>query len=416
MGRIAVIGGGIGGLTAAYLLSRRHHVTLFEKEQRLGGNAYTLDTREGHAVDIAVAAFGRAGYPHFYRLLDELGIETAVSPGAFTSMHDLDTGEGMYVTPSLTGLLAQRFDLLRPRHLRELLRLRAGLVRLQALVADGDPDLTLDEALSWIPELEGAPGRMLLFALCLLSSMSCDEVLAAPAAFFAEKLAIHSDVVSPRAFYSVRCVPGGTRRYVQALAGHLPDGVVLRAPVRAVVRDDHGVIVVSGGEHRRFDDVVIACNADQALGLLDAPTEREEALLGAWRYKDGTVVVHTDHAAFPARPLIQAYTFLYTRRDGRLQTSVNGCLWREPGVARDCRHIASQHPNFPIREDQVELRTVLRTPIFDFPACRTTPELPSLNGTRHTYYCGSYFGHGLHEDAVASAVAAARALGVSSTI
>ena len=97
--RIAIIGGGIAGLTTAYLLARRHEITLFEKTGRVGGNAYTHTTRDGHQVDIAVAAFGRAGYPNFYRLIDELGVRAQRSPGAFMSLKNLDSGEGLYITP-----------------------------------------------------------------------------------------------------------------------------------------------------------------------------------------------------------------------------------------------------------------------------------------------------------------------------
>ena len=96
--RIAIIGGGVAGLTAAHLLRERHHVTLFERAQRLGGNAYTLDTRAGYAVDIGVAAFGQAGYPRFYGLLEQLGIKPRISPGSFLSVHNLDTAPEFYLT------------------------------------------------------------------------------------------------------------------------------------------------------------------------------------------------------------------------------------------------------------------------------------------------------------------------------
>jgi predicted NAD/FAD-binding protein len=122
--------------------------------------------------------------------------------------------------------------------------------------------------------------------------------------------------------------------------------------------------------------------------------------------------VHRDYTAFPKRELMQPYTFLYRRRDGVLSTSVNGALWLESAVPDTCDLISSQHPNFPIREDRIELDTVLRTPIFDFDSCATTHRLEELNGVNNTYYCGSYFGYGLHEDAIRSAVEVARRLGV----
>jgi predicted NAD/FAD-binding protein len=411
--RVAVIGGGAAGLAAGHFLRRDFELTLFEQGSRLGGNAYTFTARDGQEVDIAAAAFGRAGYGCFFRLLDELGIATRPSAGAFLSIHDLDSRQGIYVTPSLRGLRAQRFRLLRPSQLRPFWELWRGLASARRIQrAGGFGDLTVREGLRLLPRISGDAETILVCALCLLSSMSAEEVLEAPARFFFEKLAVHDDVLSPRAVYSVRTLPGGTRSYVSALARAFGDRIVLDARIRAVLRDGDRVRIVSDRREDVFDKAIFACNADQALGLLEAPTPLERELLSAWRYKEGRLVVHRDHAAFPRRELMQAYTFLYRRRDGVLSTSVNGSLWFESGVPRSCDLIASQHPNFPIREDRIELDTVLRTPIFDFRSCATTPRLPALNGVKNTYYCGSHFGHGLHEDAIRSAAEVARALGV----
>jgi predicted NAD/FAD-binding protein len=412
--RIAVIGGGAAGLAAGHFLRRDFELTLFEKESRLGGNAYTFTARDGQQVDIAVAAFGRAGYKHFFRLLAELGIPTRASAGAFMSLHDLDNQQGIYMTPSLRGLRAQRFGMLRPSQLRPFWELSRGLASARTIQREGGfDDLTVREGLRLLPRISGDAEKIFLCALCLLSSMSAEEVLEAPAGFFFEKIAIHNDVMSPRAVYSVRTVAGGTRSYVSALARAFGDRIVRNARIRAVLRDDDRVrIAFSDGEEAGFDKVIFACSADQVLDLLEAPTPLERELLSAWRYKDGRLVVHRDHTAFPKRELMQAYTFLYRQRDGGFSTSVNGSLWFEPGVPDTCDLIASQHPNFPIREDRIELDTMLRTPIFDSRSCATTARLPALNGIENTYYCGSYFGHGLHEDAIGSAVEVARGLGV----
>jgi predicted NAD/FAD-binding protein len=412
--RIAIVGGGVAGLTAGYLLHPTYDVTLFEKTGRLGGNAYTWTSRVGEEVDIAVAAFGKAGYPTFYRLLSRLGVKTSMCLSAYMSFHDLDRGTGIYLTPTLRGLFAQRFRVLGPRQVGILLRLLRGVRSGIRTRANGEfADLTFEAALERIPQLVGESRVALLCALCLLSSMSPAEVLAAPADFFFGKLAAHHDVVSPRAATSVRAVRKRTRSYLDALAAPLRERVVLDARLRRVARSDDGVtLTFDDGSTTAFDKVIFACPVDQALALLESPTDDERALLGAWRYKDGRVVVHRDHSGFPAWPLMQAYTFLYRDRAGAFETSVNGCLRYEPGVPKTCDLISSQHPNVPIRDELVELDTVLRTPIFDFASCATIPHLGRLNGVRRTYYCGSCFGYGLHEDAVRSAVQVAALLGV----
>jgi predicted NAD/FAD-binding protein len=414
--RVAVIGGGIAGLTAAYLLGRSHRVTLFEKEPRLGGNAYSFTPKPGEpALDVAVAAFGLAGYGNFYALLEELGLPSAACAKSYMSLHDLDTHAGLYLTPTLKGVAAQRFALVKPRTLASLVNLMSGLRRSQARWERGElAGATFAEALDAETKISGDAKKILLCALCLMSSMDAPEVLATPAAFFLGKLRRHDDVISPKAMYSVRCVAGGTRAYVERLGAAIAASGEIRRGlgVASVRRRGSGVVVVdrSGGE-TSFDHVVFACNADQALALLADPSPLETELLSPWRYKEGRVVVHRDHRSFPARELIQAYTFLYTDRGGELRTSVNGALWHQPSADPACDYISTQHPNFEIRPELTALDVTLRTPIFDFASIATIPRLPSLNGRQNTWYCGSHFGFGLHDDAVSSAMHVAGALG-----
>jgi predicted NAD/FAD-binding protein len=145
---------------------------------------------------------------------------------------------------------------------------------------------------------------------------------------------------------------------------------------------------------------------------VENPTEAETKLLGTWRYKDGLVVVHQDYSSFPKKSLLRLYGYLYTQNEGEYQTSINATYGQQNGVSRNCQHLGTQHPNFPIDEKLVEFKKIFRTPIYDAASFATISRLPSLNGKMNTYYCGSHFGFGLHEDAVRSAVAVASELGV----
>lgn len=379
----------------------------------MGGNAYSHRTAKGEVLDVAVAAFGKAGYKNFYALLDELGVPTELCTNSYMSFHNLDTREGLYLTLSARGALFQGLSLFRPANLQSLAALFVGLQRAQRRRASGSlAGVTLGRCLADLPEFSGDAKVLFLSALALLSSMQVPELLEAPAEFFLNKLKTHHDVISPKAVYSVRCVRDGTRRYVNALCARYRKDIRFHARLRSVERGEGGAVLVSeDGSRERFDAVVLAVNPDQALALLAEPTPLERELLGAWRYKDGRVVVHRDHSAFPPRQLIEAYTFLYTMRDGKMETSVNGALWHEPQAPADCDYISAQHPNYPIRPDLTELDTVLRTPLFDFRSVATIPRLPELNEQGQSYFCGSYFGYGLHEDAVTSAKAVAAKLG-----
>jgi len=162
-----------------------------------------------------------------------------------------------------------------------------------------------------------------------------------------------------------------------------------------------------------FDKIVFACNADQALALLEKPTEQETKLLGPWKYKEGLMVVHKDHRCFPDRELCQSWTCLQSTKKRTPHFSITICGWRLcPGTPRDSQYLATQHPNFPIREKQLDFQKHFRTPLYDFSSYNTIKDLPALNGQNNSYYCGSHFGFGLHNDAVESAIEVAKMLGI----
>jgi predicted NAD/FAD-binding protein len=403
--RIAIIGGGIAGLTAAHLLGEKYAITVFEKDGRLGGNAYTLDTRDREEIDISVFAFNSVSYPNFFKLLSRLGIEVArfgIS-GVTATSYDLDTHRASYFAPfSLRSLT--------PGRLRTSFRFYSGMKRSIRLLEEGRLEgLSMADAMKLVPDLKGDAYLQLIFALCLASSMHYDEVMAAPATFFVEKLRDHF-APGPTTF---RYTPRRTRSYVEALSRSFRDRTVLFARIRRVARTETSITLqMEDGQAQVFDKVIFACNADQALALLDEPTNSEQRLLGAWKYTDGLVVVHRDDTSFPPPGLRALYEYMYTNQNGKIETSINACYRFQPGVSASNDLLGTQHPNFPIREDRIEFQKTFRTPIFDTESVKTIPELPSLNGTMNTFYCGSHFGHGLHEDAVSSAAAVARQLGV----
>ena len=410
--KAAIIGGGIAGLTAAYLLNSRYDISLFEKDERVGGNAHTISTEEGLTFDIAVAVFGRRSYPNFKKLLKELGVEICYLSGNGFGWRNLDTDEAQFIVPTLRGTFATKFYALRPRIFSALVSAMRNMRRGKRMYEQGKLDgLTMQEAYDLLPPFRENMHYLHQFVMCVVSSMYYDEVMEAPAPFFFGKMSKHSDFFE-NPLYGMFQARGNTISYVKALASHFEDKIVLNSRIRSVARDEGGALLnMEDGSQQRFDKLVFACNPDQALKLLEKPTAEEETLLGPWAYKDGPIVVHTDRRCFPAE-YDNLFTFIYTNRDGKIHTSVNGHIRALRRMPNDCKIISSQHPNFPIDEDRIKYSRVFRTPIYTKDSVATIRELPSLNGTANTFYCGSYFGYGLHEDAVSSAVKVAERLGV----
>ncbi|MCP4753505.1 MAG: FAD-dependent oxidoreductase [Proteobacteria bacterium] len=402
--KIAIIGGGIAGLMAAYLLDRKHDITLFEKDSRLGGNAYTLNTRDNHTFDISVFAFSKSSYTNFFKLLSELNVEDTsfAVRGLGTCYRNLDTKETNVFSPLM----------LNPRwaipSIRAGFKLRKAIIEGVRLLDEGKMDgLTTAEGLKLIANLEEKTYFRMVCIICLAASMYFDEVLKSPAAFYFGKL---------KKFFTnanFRLVKNKTKTYVDAMVDAIGGNIVLNSTVKSVARSENEVTIkTEDGQSQKFDKIVFACNADQVLDMVENPTDEEKRLLGIWNYKDGLVVVHQDYSSFPRRSLHRMYDYLYTHRDGKYHTSINASYWYQKGVSKKCRHLGSQHPNFPIDEKLVEFKKVFRTPIFETESFAMVDELPSLNGKMNSYFCGSHFGFGLHEDAVKSAVEVAEQLGV----
>ncbi len=411
--KVAIIGGGISGLTAGYLLNDKYDITLFEKQDRLGGNMYTLKTHDGHIFDISIFFFNKYTYENFFKLLEMLGLKVNTWPmaGASMTLQNLDNKETFYLNldpakgPGLNGL-----NLKAPLTIISLL---INIVRIKRLLEDGEfEDKTMKEGLELIPQLKGDAKKMLLFPLCLMASMHYHELLKAPAEHFMGKLETHFGTI--RKATGWRLINYRTDDYIDALSRPFRDKIVLNSDIKSVLRTDDDVTLKMGdGSEQVFDKVIFACYADQALKLLDMPTKAEKRILGTWTYNDGLVVVHKDDRLFPKKELLGMYEYLFTDHGGdEIETSINASYGYEKGVDDDCDYLGTQFPNIPIEEDLIEFQKVFRTPIYTNESMPMIEELPKLNGAKNSYYCGSHFGYGLHEDAVTSAVEVVKMLGV----
>ena len=416
--RIAVIGAGAAGITAAHLLQSAHEVTLLEKNNYLGGHTNTVRIETGAdaglAVDTGFIVLNDKTYPTLHRLLADLCVPVQLSDMSF-SYSDGETGIE-YAGTTLNGLFAQRRNLLRPSFLsmlRDLVKFsRLGLARLD------DDSLThgsLRELLA-----AGGFGRPFLEWYLLpmgaaIWSAPYQEVLDFPARTFVRFFANHG-LLSLRDRPRWQTVEGGSSAYVQRFKERFRGTVRISQRITRISRSETGVMVHFEDEDSlEFDKLVIAAHADEALALLEMPTTLERSLLGAWRYQKNEAVLHTDESFLPRLHRARA-SWNYHREPGASTTepaSVTYHMNRLQGFTASREYCVTLNPRRPIRKDHELRRFTYHHPVYSEAAIRTQPELPALNGTLNTYYCGSYFGYGFHEDAVRSGANVAAAFGVT---
>ena len=405
--KIAVIGAGISGLASAWLLSRHHEVTLFEAGDYLGGHTHTVTIEEGPdagtGVDTGFIVFNEATYPLFIAFLDQLGVASRATEMSF-GFHCRETGF-TYAGNNLNGVFSQRANLVSPRFWRFLLEIGRFCRQAEADLA-GDADLgTLADYLARHRFQPFMADHYLAPMAAAIWSTPAGRVTAFPARSFLRFFKNHG-LLDLRHRPRWRTVSGGSHSYVRAFRDRFRGAIRLDSPVQQVRRADDGVeLAFADRSAERFDAVVVAAHADQALRLLADPSADESRLLGAWRYELNTTVLHTDTSVLP--PVERAWACWNFRRErgdqGERPVYVTYSMNLLQGLATRRHYLVTLNRPGGYDEGQVLARMDYHHPLYTDASMATQAALPSLNGVRRTWFCGSYFGYGFHEDAVRSA-------------
>lgn len=397
------------------MLSREHHVELFEREPRLGGHAHTHDVTTSDrgvvSLDTGFLVYNERTYPNFVRLLDQLGVASHATEMCFSVRCRRCRLE--YASQSLSALVAQRWRALDPRHMAMLLEIVRYFRTARTFLRSAEGyDLTLGGFLA----REGFSSRLTRhFVLPMAGaiwSASFADLLGMPARTILRFYENHG-LLSAAGAMPWRTVAGGSRRYVDAIARAISGRVHLATPVERIVRLDAGVDVHAGhGAGGRFDRVIIATHADTALGLLSDPSPAEEEALGAFRYSVNRTVLHTDTSVLPrTRRAWAAWNCdIHDCRDTSAPVSVTYHLNRLQGVGGDAQYCVTLNGD-PGPSAQVLAETTYTHPVIDRAAVMAQARLDSLNGQRHTFYCGAHFRFGFHEDGLSSALRVAARFG-----
>jgi len=413
--KIAVIGSGVSGLSAAWLLARRHDVTLYEAERRLGGHSHTVEAPAPGgtvAVDMGFIVYNAANYPNLVALFDHLGVATKPTDMSFAV--SLDAGRLEYGGNDLTTLFAQRSNLLRPRFWSMLGDLMRFYREAPAHACALDARMTsLGDYLDAQGYGRAFQDDHLLPQAAAIWSTSTKAMRDYPAAAFIRFCQNHGLLnIVDRPLW--RTVEGGSRTYVAKLAAALGDRVRLGATVAALASSPAGVTVrETSGRTQRFDQVVVATHADQGLALLEAPTPRQRALLGAFVYSRNHAVLHTDVRLMPRRTKTwSAWNYVgRTTPGGDQELCVTYWMNALQDLPRDNPLFVTLNPYTAPDPTKVIRTEVYDHPLFDAAAMRAQKQLWDLQGEGGLWWCGAYFGAGFHEDGLQSGLAVAEALG-----
>jgi predicted NAD/FAD-binding protein len=409
--RIAIVGSGVSGLVAAHRLHPSHDVTVFEAGGHAGGHTNTVrvvtDDAE-HDVDTGFIVFNDRNYPNFERLLGELGVASQPSEMSF-SVAD-DAGRFEYSGSSANGLYATRRNLVSPTFQRMV----ADYVRLNRLaprlLAQPGPGPSLAQWLRDERFSQPFVDRLIVPQAAAVWSADPAQMWSFPARFLVEFFANHG-MLGLRDRPNWRTVTGGSQRYVEALTRPFRDRLRLQTPVRRVERfADRVEVTPAGGEPERFDEVVIATHADQALALLAdaAPLERE--LLGAFPYQDNEAVLHTDANMLPRRKRAWASWNYHLLDEPTGRSTVTYHMNRLQSLRADREYCVTLN-----RSERIDPATVLRTiayahPVYTAGGVAAQARHGEISGRNRTHYCGAYWGWGFHEDGVRSGLRVADAL------
>ncbi|MBD1584051.1 NAD(P)/FAD-dependent oxidoreductase [Pseudoalteromonas sp. S16_S37] len=415
MKKVAIIGSGISGMTAAYLLSDKFDVQVFEKNDYIGGHTATVDVQvdgQNYAVDTGFIVFNDRTYPKFEKLLAQLGINRQPTQMSF-SVKNTQTGFE-YNGHTFSTLFAQRRNIVRPK----FWRLLYDIVRFNKICKsmhakqDYSSCKTLGELLSLNHFNDFFKLHYILPMGAAIWSTSIKEMEAFEVEFFVKFFYNHGllDITNRPQWY---VIPGGSREYISPLIEKYKDRIHLNANISKVVRNDSGVqIVMADGHSEQFDKVVFACHSDQALALIDNPSEDEVAILGAIPYTANSVILHTDASLLPKRKAAWAsWNYLLDKHTDKAavvtyQMNILQQLQSSQPFCVTLNHDKGIAPSKILR------RFTYHHPVFNTTSIAAQKRKPLIDGKNHSYFCGAYWFNGFHEDGVRSAVDVAKQMGI----
>ena len=402
--KIAIVGSGIAGLTAAYRLHTRHQITLFEASPRLGGhsNTVTVDLPEDKIpVDTGFIVFNDWTYPNFISLMKEIGIEGNATEMSFSVKDEQRDFE--YNGHTLNTLFAQRRNLVKPTFwlmLRDIIRFNREA---RELLESNEDQLTLGNFLKQRRYGDLFCDHYIIPMGAAIWSTSTEQMLDFPVKYFARFFENHGllNVVNRPQWYTI---PGGSQEYVKKLSSPFIENVRLNTPVLGISRKPNFVEIISVAGKEHFDEVVIACHSNQALQLLQDATIQEKEILGSIQYQRNEAVLHKDISLLPNRKKAWAswnYHLDHTQQE-RVAVTYNMNILQH--IQSPPNLLVTLNRTERIYPDKILSKIYYEHPVYNEASVKAQKRHSEISGINNTHFCGAYWRNGFHEDGVVSTI------------
>lgn len=411
--KIAIIGTGVAGLTAAHLLHQEHEITVYEADDRVGGHVHTVDaTQDGvhHAVDTGFIVFNDWTYPNFIRLLDRINVASQPSEMSFSVRNEQSGLE--YSGSGLRGLFAQPQNLLRPAFhgmMRDILRFNRDA---KAYIGNGADDKTVGGFVSDRGYSSMMRENYLVPMMAAIWSSDPARVAEFPARHYLEFFNNHGLLnISNRPQW--RVIKGGSREYVRKLIAPFEDRIRLNSPVERICRSQNFVeLYARKAKPERFDHVVVAVHSDQALRMLGDPSENERDILGAIGFQENDVTLHDDASLMPRARRAWASWNYHIPKGGSDRATLTYDMNRLQSLVSSKPLLVTLNRGDAIQGKSLRKSFVYHHPVFSAAAVDAQNRHAEISGVGRTHYCGAYWGWGFHEDGVNSSLKALKSFGV----
>jgi len=413
--KVAIIGSGISGLTAAYLLHKEHDITVFEANDYVGGHTHTHEIKlndKSWNVDSGFIVYNEKTYPNFIRLLQKLKVEVRKTSMGFSVKAPAKNLE--YSGGSLNTVFAQRQNLFKASFLimlRDVLRFNRLAVKELAVI---DESITIGDFLKTHNFSNHFVDNYIIPMGAAIWSTSAKKTTEIPAVFYIRFFKNHGLLqIFKRPQWFV--IKGGSKSYVQKMVEGFNEKILLSSPVKKVLRDSAGIKVYCDNdqEPQQFDKVIFATHSDQALALLIDPSENESSILGALHYQKNTAILHTDTSLMPKNKTTwSSWNYLLSGDQSKPVTlTYNMNILQALNTKPD--FLVTLNSSGEIDPSKIIKKIEYRHPLFTVDGVHAQKKKKQISGANNTFYCGAYWGNGFHEDGVNSALDVCNAFGVS---